>query len=145
MSQYNHRALLNDYVQTLIKGEGCLSSIPRPPIHRIVIIQFALVLLVSGVALSVDVVAAKSALLGGLACAIPNAYFIWRAFRYTGARSAQRMVQSIYQGQAWKFILTAAMFAVILVRVDELNALALFGGFITVQMGHIASMRLTDF
>ncbi len=122
-----------------------MSSIPRPPAHRIVIVQFILVALATGVALSVSPIAAKSALLGGLACALPNAYFIWRAFRYTGARSAQKMVQSIYQGQAWKFILTATMFAVILVRVDDLNALALFGGFITVQMGHIASMRLTNF
>ncbi|MBE0484117.1 MAG: ATP synthase subunit I [Bacterioplanes sp.] len=122
-----------------------MSSIPRPPAHRIVFVQFGLVLLAAGIGLIFGVTAAKSALLGGLACALPNAYFIWRAFRYTGARSAQKMVQSIYQGQAWKFILTATMFAVILVRVDDLNALALFGGFITVQMGHVASMRLTDF
>lgn len=122
-----------------------MSSIPRPPVQRIVAIQFTLVLLVAVVGLMFSMTAAKSALLGGLTCALPNAYFIWRAFRYTGARSAQKMVQSIYQGQAWKFILTAAMFAVILVRVDDINALALFGGFITVQMGHVASMRLTDF
>ncbi|MBT13878.1 MAG: F0F1 ATP synthase assembly protein I, partial [Oceanospirillaceae bacterium] len=45
-------------------------------------------MLVALIALLHSPLAAKSALLGGLTCALPNAYFIWRAFRYSGARSA---------------------------------------------------------
>ncbi len=89
-------------------------------------------------------VAAKSALLGGLTCAIPNAYFVWRAFRYSGARSAVRIVQSFYQGETWKFLLTALCFIAIFQRVEPLNVLALFAGFITVQLGHIASAKVAN-
>lgn len=90
-------------------------------------------------------VAAKSALLGGLTCALPNAYFIWRAFRYTGARAATQVVQSFYQGEAWKFVLTALCFGVIFQLVEPLNVLALFVSFMTVQLSHvIGSARIAN-
>jgi ATP synthase protein I len=119
-----------------------VSSIPRPPAYRIVILQLVLTFISAGVAWLHSDVAAKSALLGGLTCALPNAYFIWRAFRYTGARSAAKVVQSFYQGESWKFVLTALCFAVIFQRVEPLNVLALFAAFITVQLGHLAAARI---
>ena len=124
--------------------EHRLSSIPRPPVYRVVILQLTLTLIAGALAWLHSGVAAKSALLGGLTCALPNAYFIWRAFRYTGARSATQVVQSFYQGESWKFVLTALCFGVIFQRIEPLNVLALFAGFITVQLGHIASARIAN-
>ncbi|MAD47366.1 MAG: ATP F0F1 synthase subunit I [Oceanospirillaceae bacterium] len=121
-----------------------MPGIPRPPVYRIVIFQLFLTMLVALIALLHSPLAAKSALLGGLTCALPNAYFIWRAFRYSGARSAARVVQSFYQGESWKFVLTALCFGVIFQRVEPLNVLALFAGFITVQLGHIASAKIAN-
>ncbi|WP_245582591.1 ATP synthase subunit I [Oceanobacter kriegii] len=118
---------------------------PRPPAYRIVILQLTLALISACVAWIHSDVAARSALMGGLTCAVPNAYFIWRAFRYSGARSAPKIVQSLYQGETWKFVLTALFFSVIFIRVEDLNALALFAGFMTVQLGHLASAKVSNF
>ncbi len=121
-----------------------MTGIPRPPAYRIVILQLILTVLAVLVAWLHSDVAAKSALLGGLTCALPNAYFVWRAFRYRGARSSVQIVQSFYQGESWKFVLTALSFAVIFQRVEPLNVLALFTAFITVQLGHLAAAKIAD-
>ena len=121
-----------------------MAGIARPPAYRIVIFQLMLTVMVSLLALLHSPLAAKSALLGGLTCALPNAYFIWKAFKYRGARSAAQIVQSFYQGEAWKFVLTALCFGVIFQRVEPLNVLALFAGFITVQLGHVASAKIAN-
>ncbi|WP_419812401.1 ATP synthase subunit I [Bacterioplanoides sp.] len=123
-----------------------MSSIfPRKAVYKLIVVQFGLTLLATAIAWIHSDVAAKSALLGGLTCAIPSAYFVWRAFRYSGARMADKVVQSLYQGEAWKFMLTALSFAVIFVRVEPLNVPALFIAFMTVQLGHLASARMTNF
>lgn len=121
-----------------------MSSIPRPPVYRIVLLQLILTVFSASLAWLYSDVAAYSALLGGLTCALPNAYFVWRAFRYSGARSTVQVVQSFYQGESWKFVLTALSFAVIFQRVEPLNVLALFAGFITVQLGHVASAKIAN-
>ncbi len=74
-----------------------------------------------------------SALLGGLIAWLPNTYFALRAFRYRGARAAQKIVRSFYAGAFGKMILTMAMFAVVFIKVKPLSALALFVGFAIVQ------------
>jgi ATP synthase protein I len=124
--------------------EVSLSTIPRPPVYRVIVLQLALTLISAFVAWLHSDVAAKSALLGGLTCTLPNAYFIWRAFRYTGARSASMIVQSFYQGESWKFVLTALCFIAIFQRVEPLNVLALFMGFVTAQLGHVAAARVAN-
>lgn len=74
-----------------------------------------------------------SALLGGLIAWLPNSYFALRAFRYRGARAAQKIVSSFYAGAFGKMVLTMAMFAVVFIKVKPLGALALFVGFAFVQ------------
>lgn len=69
---------------------------------------------------------------------------MWRAFKYSGARSADKVVQSFYQGEAWKFILTAIGFAVVFLRVDPVNEWALFGTFIAVQLSHVLAAKIAD-
>ena len=78
-------------------------------------------------------VSGLSALLGGLIAWLPNTYFAIRAFRYRGARAAQKIVRSFYAGAFGKMILTMAMFAMVFIQVKPLSALALFVGFAIVQ------------
>ncbi|OUS40773.1 hypothetical protein A9R00_04320 [Oleispira antarctica] len=99
--------------------------------------QFGLSLILALIALIHSFEAGYSALLGGLTSAIPNSYLIWRSFRYRGARSVGQVVQSFYQGESGKFILTVVCFAVIFSQVDPLVPWALFGAFITVQFSHV--------
>lgn len=119
-----------------------MTSIARPPVYRIAIMQFGLSFIIALLALIYNLEASYSALLGGLTCAIPNGYFIWRAFKYSGARSVDQVVQSFYQGESWKFILTAISFAVIFSRVEPLNPWALFGAFIIVQFSHVMAAKI---
>ena len=78
-------------------------------------------------------VAAYSALLGGFICWLPSCYFAYRAFRYKGARAADKIVRSMYAGEVGKMFLTMALFTMVFVRVRPLDALALFAGFMIVQ------------
>ena len=78
--------------------------------------------------------AAIGALAGGFIVWLPNCYFAYRAFRYRGARAARLIVRSFYAGVTGKIFLTASLFVVVFVNLKPLNALAVFAGFIAVQM-----------
>jgi ATP synthase protein I len=119
-----------------------VTSIARPPVYRIAIMQLSLSVIIALFALIHSLEAGYSALLGGLTCAIPNGYFIWRSFRYRGARSVDQVVQSFYQGQSGKFVLTIVCFAVIFSRVNPLVPWALFGAFIMVQFSQVMTARI---
>lgn len=54
---------------------------------------------------------ATSALLGGFVCIIPNMIFARKAFKYAGARSAQKVVDSFYGGVKLKMLVTAILFS----------------------------------
>ena len=75
-----------------------------------------------------------SALLGGLICWLPSCWFAYRAFRYRGARAARLIVRSFYAGEAGKMLLTMALFTLVFVNLESVNALALFAGFAGVQL-----------
>lgn len=97
-------------------------------------VQFMAMFLVAATAwIFRDQVAAYSALLGGFVCWLPSCYFAFRAFRYSGARSADKIVRSMYAGEVGKMFLTMALFTIVFVRVRPLDALALFAGFALVQ------------
>jgi len=88
-------------------------------------------------------VAAYSAFLGGLTALLPNVYFTYKAFQYFGARSIAVIIQSFWAGQMGKLVLTAVLFAVLFLGVKPLNVLALFVGYILVQMTSATSLLLT--
>ena len=87
--------------------------------------------------------AAYSAWFGGLTALIPNVYFTYKAFQYFGARSIGVIVQSFWAGEMGKLILTAVLFAVLFLGVKPLNVLAVFVGYILVQMTSATSLLLT--
>ena len=64
------------------------AEIARPPVHRITLVQLALLVPLCLVLLAVDKVMAYSALCGGFIAIVPQAYFAALAFRRRGARSA---------------------------------------------------------
>lgn len=78
--------------------------------------------------------AAIGAASGGLIAWVPNCYFAFRAFRYRGAQAARKIVSSFFSGLAGKLLMTGALFTVAFVKLNPLNAPALFAGFVFVQM-----------
>ena len=55
--------------------------------------------------------AAKSALVGGLVVIIPNSIFAYKAFKYAGAKSSEKVMESFYSGVKIKMGLMALLFA----------------------------------
>ena len=102
-------------------------------VRRLLLAQLAMAVLFPIALLPFGTIAAKSAALGGIACLVPSLAFAYRAFRFSGARSAKKILSSFYSGEALKLVLTALIFALIFINVKTLNVAALFGGFILVQ------------
>ena len=102
------------------------SGIPRPPVARWLVIEGAVLVFVSLGFLMRSQVAGYSAFLGGLIFLLPHGYFALRAFRYTGARSARKIVSSFYQGEAVKLILCAILFTMVFKWIQPLDIAALF-------------------
>lgn len=102
-------------------------------VRRLLLVQTLVACVVPAALLPFGTNAALSAAAGGLASLIPNLYFASRTFRYSGARSAQKIVRSFYSGEAIKLIMTALIFALCFKYLKTLNVGALFGGFIMVQ------------
>lgn len=73
---------------------------------------------------------AYSVLLGGLISALPNSYFAFHAFRYSGARNADKVVKSFIRGELGKIVITLVLFALSFTLITSLNELALILGFI---------------
>ena len=101
-------------------------------------------LVISGLFLVKGPVSAGSALLGGLVFILPNAYFTSRAFRFQGARSAKKIVHSIYKAEVIKLASTAFLFVLVFYFIKPLDPFGLFAAFIGTQaVSWVAAARLT--
>ena len=106
------------------------SGIRRPPIARWFVIESVILVLVSLTFLALrGQVSGYSALLGGLIFLLPHGYFALKAFRYSGARSAKKIMSSFYQGEAGKLILCAILFTMVFKWIPSLDIAALFLSF----------------
>jgi len=101
----------------------------RPPVMRLIAVQFIILLVISLAWLGSGRVSALSALLGGLIFLIPNAYFAHKTFAHQGARAARQIVGAFYRGEAGKLILAAVLFALVFRFVRPLDEAALFLAF----------------
>ncbi len=54
--------------------------------------------------------AALAALAWGWTAVLANLYFAIQAFRFSGARASQEMVQAFYRGEAGKFVIVMLLF-----------------------------------
>lgn len=103
----------------------------------VIVSAIALVLmLVSGA------VAAYSASLGGIACLLPNLLFARFAFRYSAADSANLVMRWFYIGEAVKIIVTALIFALCLIWIEDLNLAAMFITYIVALVINIHGLAL---
>jgi ATP synthase protein I len=107
-----------------------MTTIPKPPIHRVALYQLLVLLSVSGLLLFVSEIVGFSVLIGGLIQIIPQAWFARQAYKYTGARQVDLMVRAMYRGETGKIVLTAAMFVATFILWKQLHFLAVFSAFI---------------
>ena len=100
----------------------------------ILIVQSVLTLVLAVFyALVYSKIAALSALIGGITCILPNVVFAVVAFKYQGARSAKKIVQSFYTGEALKLFIAVILFAMVF-SLLKIEPVAFFVTYIMVQM-----------
>ena len=85
-------------------------AITYVPLGKWLIIEMAVLLILSLLWLLESRLAGYSALIGGLIFVIPNAYFAHRAYRYQGARQMHLAVSNIFRAESIKLALTAVFF-----------------------------------
>ncbi|MBT8146396.1 MAG: ATP synthase subunit I [Gammaproteobacteria bacterium] len=111
-----------------------MSNLKPPPVHRVTVVQLVATVLIAAIFLIFsNVVAAYSILIGGLISAIPNYFFAVQAFRYRGARNAEKVVKSFMKGEVGKIAITLLLFALTFALVTVISEAALIGGFFAVQ------------
>ena len=105
-------------------------------IIRLWLVQFGVTaILTIFCALIFNIKTAGSALLGGLVCIIPNAYFAVKLFKHQGAHAAKQIVNSFYKGEAVKIILSMFLFTMVFI-LCRITPLAFFASYILVLMTH---------
>ena len=82
-------------------------------LKQIVLMTFIVLLLTLVVGFFWGYEYAKSSFLGGLVVIIPNMIFAYKAFRYAGAQSSRKVMESFYSGAKLKMLYTALLFALV--------------------------------
>lgn len=108
---------------------------------RVTVFQsVVLSLLVLGVLLVGGNAPALSVALGGLVSILPQAWFSYSVFRYSGARAMTKVVRSAFVGEGVKLLLMGAGFTLIFVFVDASQPAAVFGGFVATHVAGLAAI-----
>ena len=93
---------------------------------------------------SLGSVAGYSALLGSLACVIPNAFLATRLAVPRRDPGARALIRAAYVGELGKLALTVLIFSMVFMWVRPLAAAPLFAGFIAAQLVTFAGLWMRD-
>ncbi len=111
-----------------------MSSLQQRP-FGIIGWQAALALISSAVLLPVfGLVAAYSALAGGMISVVANAFFALRLFSNKGSWQVDQLAAVTYRGVIGKLFLTVALFLLAVTLLKPLNAAALFAMYLWIQI-----------
>ena len=127
-----------------------VSNLKAPPVYKVILAQLAITGFISVISLLFSgTTMALSVLLGGLISALPNSYFALHAFKYSGARNADKIVKGFIRGELGKLVITVVLFALSFALISSLNELALILGFIAthfvgVMMSGLISSSLSS-
>ena len=103
--------------------------------RRIIGLQFILAVLTAALLLPVfGLVAAYSALAGGMISVIANIFFAARLFSNAGGWQAEHLTAMVYRGVIGRFFLTIALFFMAMVFLEPLNVAALFAVYLWIQV-----------
>lgn len=93
-----------------------------------------MLLAVAAVLFAVDKTIAVSLVWGVSACLVPGMCFVWYAFKYRGAQQTAAVVRGFYRGEAIKFLVTGAVFAMAFKRADQIHSGVFFTAFVVAQI-----------
>jgi ATP synthase protein I len=107
-----------------------MTTIPKPPVLKVSLIQLLFLLSVSAGFFWFDIVVGYSILLGGLTQWVPQFWFTYQAFKHAGASQAQKVLSSMYRGEAGKIVLTASGCIGTFVLFEDVTIIGFMGAFI---------------
>jgi ATP synthase protein I len=87
-------------------------------VKQLIVIQTVFIFIVTMILCLVSFNIGLAFLYGAAIFTIPNTYFTWQSFRFSGAARTKLVAQSLYKGQVAKFILTMIMFAILFTGVN---------------------------
>ena len=120
-----------------------MTNLRPPPVYKAIVVQLIATAFIATISLLfAGNVTAYSALLGGLISALPNSYFALQAFKFQGARNAEKVVKSFIKGELGKIAITIVLFALSFTLITNLSELALILGFITT---HFVGVMMSGF
>ena len=123
-----------------------MTNLRPPSVYKVIVAQLVWTVSLSLVCLSIfGVVAGYSALLGGLISAVPNSYFALHAFKFQGARNADKVVKSFIRGELGKIVFTGVLFALSFTLVTSLDELALIAGFVATHFVGVVMSGIIDY
>ena len=123
-----------------------MTNLRPPSVYKVIVAQLVWTVSLSLVCLSIfGVVAGYSALLGGLISAVPNSYFPLHAFKFQGARNADKVVKSFIRGELGKIVFTGVLFALSFTLVTSLDELALIAGFVAAHFVGVVVSGTNDY
>lgn len=128
-----------------------LKNIVQHEAYRLVFMQLGGVLLLTVmVSFASNAINGAAVLAGGFAYGLPNLVFVWRVFRYAGAKQMHLFVAAFFVGEMAKLIISAILFLLIVkyLAVSLLSALIGFIGAIVsfwfVCMWHFAQKNTPE-
>ncbi|MDE0746940.1 MAG: ATP synthase subunit I [Porticoccaceae bacterium] len=107
-----------------------MKTIPRPPVLKVSLIQLLVLLALTCGAFWFSLNVALSVFLGGLCQVLPQAWFASQAFKYAGANQADKVLSSMYRGEAGKVLLTASGCIATFVLFDKVNIFGFGAAFV---------------
>lgn len=101
---------------------------------RILFAQLIAALIAALAGLVYSPAAGASALLGGMTAAAGNAVFAMRVFGRYRAQNPGRLLAGFYGAELMKLVFVACAFAAIVLLLENIEPIALFGSFLIVQI-----------
>ncbi|WP_299202936.1 ATP synthase subunit I [uncultured Amphritea sp.] len=105
----------------------------RAKVKIIFQIQMAVTLVITLATLLHSVVAAYSALIGGILYLLPNVFFAWRVLGRQ-SETPRGILADMYIGEIWKMVISILCFAAVFILVQPLSPFPLFLTFILLQI-----------
>ena len=113
-----------------IKKVRFVTNLKAPPVYKVIVAQLVATSFIALIFLFLSGSVVAYLLLGGLISVFSNSYFAMQAFKYRGARNADKVVRSFIRGELGKIGITLVLFALSFTLITNLNELALILGFI---------------
>lgn len=125
--------------------DGKSDAVTSNVIVRVLLAQLGISVLLTTMFWGIDGrTAAYSALLGGLACVVPNAFLALRLVVPRRDPGAGALVRAAYIGELGKLALTVLIFSLVFTLVRPLAGLPLFAGFIAAQLVTFSGFLMRD-